>query len=189
MRAEARAHLAAHGYRTLEEGFDTWCLSARRGGDLLGAWDELEPVDPAFSADDKPCLRPDVEASSDLRGRSRLRRSQRGDAAFRAGRRRLREVHVHYLHGDDVTATSASRSGRWSVQLGGEISFIAVEREVASRLPTTHDLPTSHWYRVFLPELLPDIDRILYLDADTVALESLAPLWETELGGNCRRRR
>ena len=54
VRAEAREHLESNGYRTLEEGFDTWCLSARLGGDLLSTWDELEPADPAFSADTNP---------------------------------------------------------------------------------------------------------------------------------------
>ena len=37
------------------------------------------------------------------------------------------------------------------------------------------------WYRIFLPELLPDVDRVLYLDADTIAVDSLAPLWEIDL--------
>ena len=95
------------------------------------------------------------------------------------------EIHVHYLHGDDVTSAQREPLAQMIRSLGGEISFIAIDREVASRLPTTQDLPTSHWYRVFLPELLPDVDRIVYLDADTVVLESLAPLWETKLGDNC----
>ncbi len=37
------------------------------------------------------------------------------------------------------------------------------------------------WYRIFLPDLLPEVDRILFLDADLLALDSLAPLWETDL--------
>ena len=40
------------------------------------------------------------------------------------------------------------------------------------------------WYRIFLPELLPDVDRVLYLDVDTLAMDSLEPLWATDLGGN-----
>ena len=38
------------------------------------------------------------------------------------------------------------------------------------------------WYRIFLPELLPDVDRVLYLDVDTLAVDSLEPLWATDLG-------
>ena len=54
VRAEARAHLEARGYRTVEEGFDTWCLSERAGGRLSPVWEGLEPVDPPFSADEHP---------------------------------------------------------------------------------------------------------------------------------------
>jgi lipopolysaccharide biosynthesis glycosyltransferase len=39
------------------------------------------------------------------------------------------------------------------------------------------------WYRVFLPDLLPAVDRVLYLDADTLVVDALAPLWETPLDG------
>ncbi len=43
-------------------------------------------------------------------------------------------------------------------------------------------VPSSLWYRIFLGELMPEVDRVLYLDADTIAVDSLAPLWATELG-------
>src|SRR3989442_9584076 len=37
------------------------------------------------------------------------------------------------------------------------------------------------WYRLFLPELLPEVDRILYLDIDTIVADSLTPLLELDL--------
>lgn len=39
------------------------------------------------------------------------------------------------------------------------------------------------WSRLLLPELLPDTARVLYLDADTLVVDSLVPLWRTDLGG------
>jgi lipopolysaccharide biosynthesis glycosyltransferase len=48
-------------------------------------------------------------------------------------------------------------------------------------LPTVAEISSAMWYRVLLPELLPDLTKVLYLDADTIAVDSLAPLWETEL--------
>ena len=54
LRAQARTHLEARGYWSMEEGFDTWCLSARASGGLRSVWDDLEPVDPPFSADHNP---------------------------------------------------------------------------------------------------------------------------------------
>lgn len=37
--------------------------------------------------------------------------------------------------------------------------------------------------RIFLPELLPELDRALYLDCDLLVLDSLKPLWNTPLDG------
>ena len=46
------------------------------------------------------------------------------------------------------------------------------------------------YYRLVLPELLPDYDRILYLDSDMVICRDIAELYDTELGdallGACR---
>ncbi len=39
------------------------------------------------------------------------------------------------------------------------------------------------WHRLFLPELLPAVAACLYLDADTLACDSLEPLWLTDLSG------
>ena len=92
------------------------------------------------------------------------------------------EVRVHYLRGADVTAEDEARLEGMVRELGGEISFLQVTDPRASALPTTHLYPTNHWYRIFLPELLISLDKVLYLDADTLVLDSLAPLWETDLG-------
>jgi lipopolysaccharide biosynthesis glycosyltransferase len=40
---------------------------------------------------------------------------------------------------------------------------------------------SAMWYRIFLPELLADVDRVLYLDVDTIVLDSLEPLWVVDL--------
>jgi lipopolysaccharide biosynthesis glycosyltransferase len=38
------------------------------------------------------------------------------------------------------------------------------------------------WARTLLPELLPEVDKVLYLDADTIVVDSPVPLWHTQLG-------
>jgi lipopolysaccharide biosynthesis glycosyltransferase len=67
---------------------------------------------------------------------------------------------------------------------GGAISFLGVPDQRVAGLATRDIFPASHWYRVFLPELLPDLPRVLYLDADLIVLEPLRPLWEVDLAGN-----
>ena len=48
-------------------------------------------------------------------------------------------------------------------------------------LPTMH-LSTAAYYRLLAPALLPDAERIVYLDADVLVNTGLAPLARTDLG-------
>ena len=45
-------------------------------------------------------------------------------------------------------------------------------------------LPISSYYRIFLADILPDVDRIIYLDVDVLAIGDLTELWHTNLEGN-----
>jgi lipopolysaccharide biosynthesis glycosyltransferase len=45
--------------------------------------------------------------------------------------------------------------------------------------------PPAAWTRVFLPDLLSAVDRLIYLDADLIVTGSLRPLWSTDLSGHC----
>ena len=45
-------------------------------------------------------------------------------------------------------------------------------------------LPVTSCYRFILPDLLPSLDRIIYLDVDTLVLSDLTELWRTDLEGN-----
>lgn len=43
---------------------------------------------------------------------------------------------------------------------------------------------TTLYFRLFIPELFPDLDRAVYLDADTVVPDDIAKLYDTDLKGN-----
>lgn len=45
------------------------------------------------------------------------------------------------------------------------------------------DISAGTYLRLALPGLLPEVDRILYMDADVLVRDSLSPLWETPLEG------
>ena len=45
-------------------------------------------------------------------------------------------------------------------------------------------LPRSAYYRILLPNLLPEVDRVLYLDYDTLVLGDLTTMWHSDLAGN-----
>jgi lipopolysaccharide biosynthesis glycosyltransferase len=68
--------------------------------------------------------------------------------------------------------------------MASSIDFVEVPDDMCSGLPTEGFTGKATWYRIFVPDLLPAVDRLLFLDADTVVLDALAPLWETDLGVN-----
>lgn len=52
------------------------------------------------------------------------------------------------------------------------------------RLPVTEDWTYETYYRLFLPDMLPDdMDRILYLDVDVIVHGSLKDLYESDFEG------
>lgn len=61
--------------------------------------------------------------------------------------------------------------------------FISVPEELFVGFPTTKRYPEQIYYRLAAPVLLPDsLDRILYLDVDTIIINSLVPLYESDFG-------
>ncbi len=92
-------------------------------------------------------------------------------------------AHVHFLHGPSLTARSRRRLEATAAGAGAAITFHGVPRALVAGLPAPGYFAESTWYTVLLAEALPHLDRVLWIDADAVALAPLAPLWETDLGG------
>jgi lipopolysaccharide biosynthesis glycosyltransferase len=92
------------------------------------------------------------------------------------------EIAIYYLHGPEFRAEDARMLREMVERGGGSISFLEVPDEKCAGLPTRGLTRKATWYRIFLPELLPELDSIVFLDADLIVLDSLEPLWRTELG-------
>lgn len=91
-------------------------------------------------------------------------------------------VTFHFLSAPDVArVTQAALSGFVEGMGGTFVAHSGLEPRV-SGLPVMDRIPSVMWYRVLLPDLLPAVDRVLYLDADTLAVDDLTALWETDLG-------
>jgi lipopolysaccharide biosynthesis glycosyltransferase len=91
-------------------------------------------------------------------------------------------VSIHYLHGPGFPAGARDRLTTMVREGGGEISFHHVPDDRVAGMPSWAYIPQAMWYRVFLPELLPDVDTVLYVDIDTIVLDSLTPLFDLDLG-------
>jgi len=95
-----------------------------------------------------------------------------------AGALRFHVLHACELRDDDVERLAAVAA------VGGSpLTVHHVPRERVEALPAIDRFGTVVWLRFLLPELLPDCDRVLYLDADTYAAQAIDGLWETELDG------
>lgn len=63
--------------------------------------------------------------------------------------------------------------------------FVPVDPAIFAGFPTYDRYPLQIYYRIAAPRLLPPtLDRILYLDADTLVINSLVPLYESSFEGN-----
>ena len=95
------------------------------------------------------------------------------------------EIRFHLLLGDDVSVADQERLRAITEQAGANIALQTIDESRLTAFPSKGLALGGYmsWVRVILPELLPDIDRVLYLDADTLVVTSLAEVWSTELHG------
>lgn len=97
-------------------------------------------------------------------------------------RHRGDDVIVHFLHAPDLSEALARQLDAFVQRLGGTLRLHAIADDRVAGLPTMGRISRVMWFRVFLPELLPDVARVLYLDCDTLVADDLRPLLDTNLG-------
>lgn len=62
---------------------------------------------------------------------------------------------------------------------------IRVDDTLFQGAPVTRQYPKEMYYRLLAPHLLPkQLQRVLYLDPDTLVINPIRSLWETDLQGN-----
>lgn len=96
-----------------------------------------------------------------------------------------RRIVVHLLHAEDVTGPDRERLRAMVADAGATLDLLAVAELPLGGLPPAveaHGGAVS-CARMLLPEVLPLVDRVVYLDADTLTCSSLDELWSTPLDG------
>ena len=90
---------------------------------------------------------------------------------------------MHLLHEPGFDPAGLARLEAWLTGLGAGLTLHEIEDERVAGLPTEGFTGKATWYRILLPELLPEVDRVLFLDGDVLVLDALDELWATDLDG------
>lgn len=93
------------------------------------------------------------------------------------------EYDAYILH-SDLKQTDCRRIEA-ETEEGITFHYVPVDADIFSGFPETKRYPTQIYYRLAAPLLLPkELDRILYLDVDTVIINSLEELYHTPFDGS-----
>lgn len=91
---------------------------------------------------------------------------------------------IHFLHDERLPADDLVGLEEIALQFGAVWSPLVVTPDAAKAFPLTERFGLNAWYRVLLPQVLPGLAKVLYLDADLLILGRLRSLWDTDLRGN-----
>jgi lipopolysaccharide biosynthesis glycosyltransferase len=94
-----------------------------------------------------------------------------------------RPVLIDFLHCDDTSPRSRRRLAAMVSEMGGELRYHSIPDAWVTGLPVVGFTRKATWYRIWLERLLPDADRVLYLDVDLIVMDSLEELWKLPLEG------
>lgn len=89
---------------------------------------------------------------------------------------------IHVFLERDISDADAERLRHMAGDLGGALTVHPVPYSLVADL--AEFAPAAAWVRVFLSELLPENERVIYLDCDLIVMKSLRELWETNLSGH-----
>lgn len=92
-----------------------------------------------------------------------------------------RTLRIHFFHPEGPGTPVFETLRRFVESRGATLIARAIPLATVARAPVSDYLPAIVWFRALLPELLPDLDRVLYLDADLIVTARLDELWETNL--------
>lgn len=98
--------------------------------------------------------------------------------------RRDDDLQIYILDGGLSNSTKDKISGLRALK-DFRIQFLEMDNEVFKNCPLTPGTPFNivSYYRMKIPSLLPEVDKILYLDSDTIVKRSLRKLFDTDIDG------
>lgn len=92
-----------------------------------------------------------------------------------------------YLMHSGLSAKDYQPLMQLTADMGIDCRFLPMElkNNIWKGLPTTKYLTEATYYRLSLPSLLPDIDKVIYLDGDILVLDDIQEIWDIDLTQHC----
>ncbi|ACL60704.1 glycosyltransferase family 8 protein [Methylobacterium nodulans] len=97
-----------------------------------------------------------------------------------AGPRQPLDVHIFYAEADPACMARIAALFADQDRHGCHFQKISLDR--FEGFPVSDAISAGTYARLLLPYLMPRRAKVLYLDADLIVLDDVAPLWRTELG-------
>ncbi len=88
---------------------------------------------------------------------------------------------VYFLHRESVDSGLLTRLATTCEQARLDFRSISVNSDLLGDIPVVGYYVEEAWYRVFMSRLLPDVDKVLWLDADAIVRADISDLWAIDL--------
>lgn len=88
-----------------------------------------------------------------------------------------------YILAFKVDDESKSKLSALAEPYGRQIHFVEAAGVFGAARLYTGQWSAAAYARLYMPELLPHLDKVIYLDCDVLVADSLLPIWETDLRG------
>jgi lipopolysaccharide biosynthesis glycosyltransferase len=92
------------------------------------------------------------------------------------------KIKIYYYCDSSLSAGVRAVLAAYCDKLGVGLRFMEIDPARFQGLHANERLPLLCWYRVCLADFLPEVDRILYLDTDIVALEPVDEIFNMDMG-------
>jgi lipopolysaccharide biosynthesis glycosyltransferase len=96
-----------------------------------------------------------------------------------SGQSRPFDLHIYYAESDPLCVAEIERIFRQQERHTCTLSPICLD--AFQLFPVSDSISASTYARLLLPQLMPQADKVLYLDADLVVRDDLSALWNLDL--------
>ena len=90
------------------------------------------------------------------------------------------DCHIYVLT-DGLSDKAKGKFSKLRKTYNRQIDILTIDKGVFDGLTVNERFPVSMYYRFLLPQMLPNVDKILYLDCDIIVRHSLKSMYDTDL--------